>query len=66
MERAARLIPALVGLGLLAACGADGAPERPAYTIGPDVTIGIDSHGNTDVGATVGVGRGPVTVIVGL
>ena len=46
--------------------GADGAPERPAYTIGPDVTIGIDSHGNTDVGATVGVGRGPVTVIVGL
>ncbi|MFQ6551301.1 hypothetical protein AAD018_003035 [Aestuariibius insulae] len=65
-----RSIAAALALLTLAACGADGAPEPPTYqqtrTYGPNVSIGIDSRGNTDVGASIGLGRGPVTVFVGL
>ena len=34
-----RLIAATLSLGLLAACGADGAPERPEPRPAPGVTL---------------------------
>jgi hypothetical protein len=41
-----RLIAAILALGLLAACGADGEPERPeprpaGVTIGGTVSVGV-------------------------
>ena len=45
----------------LAACGVDGEPERPRV----DAAIGVSNSG-VHGGANVSMGRGPVTVGVGV
>lgn len=57
MKRALCLI-ALLGL---AACGVDGEPEPPV-----DTSIGISIGSGGNVGGTIGVSRGPLTVGVGI
>ncbi|MEJ5219046.1 hypothetical protein WG622_12390 [Cognatishimia sp. D5M38] len=56
-----RVIAALTTLAFLAACGVDGAPLRPSANVG----IGIGSNG-VSLGGKASVGKGPVTVSVGL
>ncbi|WP_300036086.1 hypothetical protein [uncultured Roseobacter sp.] len=56
-----RLTGAALILGLLAACGADGEPVRP--TVNGGVTI---SNSGIYPSASIGLGRGPVSVRVGL
>ena len=56
MKRAICLL-ALLGL---AACGVDGEPQRPSTNIG----VSIGSDGN--VGGSIGVSRGPLSVGVGI
>jgi len=51
----------LIALLGLTACGIDGEPEQPIYT---NIGIGVGSGG--DVGGTIGISRGPVTVGVGI
>jgi hypothetical protein len=56
-----KVIAALTALVFLAACGVDGAPLRPSATVG----VGIGTSG-VSVGGKASVGKGPVTVSVGL
>lgn len=56
-----RFCAALISVALLASCGVDGAPVRPAAKAG--MTVGT---GGVNVGGSVGVSKGPVTISVGL
>ena len=56
-----RLITLGFGLVLLAGCGADGEPVRPAG--GATVTV---TPSGVYTGATVGVTKGPVSIGIGL
>ena len=56
-----RVVAALTVFAFLAACGVDGAPLRPSASVG----VGIGTSGVT-VGGKASVGKGPVTVSVGL
>ena len=52
---------ALIALAALAACGADGEPERPVA----NATVTLSDSG-VQLGTNVGLRRGPVTVGLGL
>ena len=56
-----KIFAALIAVMMLASCGIDGAPLRPSGEAG--IRIGT---GGVDVGGKVSVGKGPVTVSVGL
>lgn len=56
-----RIALACLGLLALAACGADGAPLRPAGSAG--LSVGTDG---VDLGAALGVTDGTFSVGVGL
>ena len=56
-----RWIAALITVGFLASCGADGAPVQPTAGIG----IGISPSG-LSTSTRVGVKKGPVSVGVSL
>lgn len=49
-----KLIAALVGLGLLAACGVDGPPTRPEKKETP---LGLSITGTAEIGITGGSRR---------
>jgi hypothetical protein len=53
---------AILGLLVLAACGADGPPLRPSAGVG----IGVGSNGDVDVGGRFGVTDGTLSVGIGL
>ena len=55
------VVAALTVFAFLAACGVDGAPIRPSASVG----VSIGTSGVT-VGGKASVGKGPVTVSVGL
>ncbi|WP_424980418.1 hypothetical protein [Leisingera sp. S232] len=54
------MIFALLGLAVLAACGADGEPVQPTLNAG----VGVGS-GGVHVGGAVGLHKGPVSVFLG-
>ncbi|MEW2913056.1 hypothetical protein [Leisingera sp. JC11] len=54
------MIFALLGLAVLAACGADGEPVQPTLNAG--VSAG---GGGVHVGGAVGLHKGPVSVFLG-
>ncbi|WP_264210968.1 hypothetical protein [Leisingera thetidis] len=54
------MIFALLGLALLAACGADGEPVQPTLNAG----VGVGGSG-VHVGGAVGLHKGPVSVFLG-
>jgi len=56
-----RLIPVLFGSLVLAACGADGEPVQPVAR--STVTM---SNSGVSLGTSIGLGRGPVSVALGL
>lgn len=56
-----KIFAALFAVMMLASCGIDGAPLRPSAEAG--ISIGT---GGVDVGGKVSVGKGPVTISVGL
>ncbi|WP_198389364.1 hypothetical protein [Roseovarius faecimaris] len=55
-------LPALAVLALLAACGADGEPERPTV----NTTIGINSSGDVSTATSVTASSGNVSLTLGL
>lgn len=56
-----KMIFALLGLAVLAACGVDGEPVQPSLNAG----VGIGS-GGVRIGGAVGLHKGPVSVFLGL
>ncbi len=52
---------ALVALGTLAGCGADGEPIQPSLNAG----VGVSSNGNVKVRGGVGLHQGPLSVFFG-
>lgn len=56
-----RWIAVFLALNVLASCGVDGAPIRPSAT----ATVGVGTSGVT-LGGKASVGKGPVSISVGL
>lgn len=52
----------LLGAALLAACGADGEPERPTVNTG----ISVNSNGTVSTSTSMTVSQGNVSLTVGL